>query len=309
MVRYGVWLANTALFVLCCSLVADTANAIIAAWLTGSPPAAIESDPNDRSQSHTWAERQVIIDRNLFHSGELSAAATEPQPVDEELEETTLPLKLWGTIASQNPELAWASVEMLNTRETVAVQVGDPIESATVVGIERKRVVLLENGNRRSLSLDDEELSGPPARPSNPRSTRTARARPRTRAATRASALREARRNRARAAPEERVEVDAEDAQDAIDNPASLYSQARILPQIGEDGTIAGLQISGIQPGSVFEQAGIAEGEVITEIDGVPIGEGDTTQILSALTDQDEVPIKVRGDDGDRSVVISAPGP
>jgi type II secretion system protein C len=304
MVRYGVWLANTALFVICCSLVADTANAIITAWLTQSPTASVESDPGLRSQNRTWAERQVIVDRNLFHSGELSAKAPEPEPIDEELEETSLPLKLWGTIASQNPELAWASVEMLNTRETGAFQVGDPIDSATLVGIERRRVVLLENGSRRGLSLDDEMPAAVPKRPDNRRNPRSAaaRSRPRTRAATR-------RPSSARRKQEvvQRVEIEPEEVQAAIDNPASIYSQARILPQLADDGSIAGLQISGIQPGSVFEQAGILEGEVITEINGVAIGDGDATQILSALTDQGEVPVKVRGEDGDRSVMVAAP--
>jgi type II secretory pathway component PulC len=215
-----------------------------------------------------------------------------------------LPLKLWGTIASQNPELAWASVEMLNTRETGAFQVGDPIDSATLVGIERRRVVLLENGSRRGLSLDEEMPAAVPKRPDNRRNPRSAaaRSRPRTRAATRRPSS--ARRKQEVA---QRVEIEPEEVQAVIDNPASIYSQARILPQLADDGSIAGLQISGIQPGSVFERAGILEGEVITEINGVAIGDGDATQILSALTDQGEVPVKVRGEDGDRSVMVAAP--
>ncbi len=157
MVRYLGWLANTVLFTLCCFLVANTANAIIAAWLSQSPALAVELGPRGGSQSRTWSDRQQITQRNLFHSAKLSASASTPAPADEELKETELPLKLWGTIAADDPALSWASVEETGKRGAIsAVRVGDKIQSATIVEIERRRVVLLENGSRRALSLDDD---------------------------------------------------------------------------------------------------------------------------------------------------------
>ena len=111
MVRYLGWLANTALFTLCCFLVANTANAIIAALLSQSPALAVELRPRSGPQSRTWNDRQQITQRNLFHSAKLSAPASTPAPTDEELKETELPLKLWGTIAAEDPALSWASVE------------------------------------------------------------------------------------------------------------------------------------------------------------------------------------------------------
>ena len=138
MVRYVCWLINSALFTLCCFLIADTANAIIAAILSQSPPAAVDADPVAQVQSREWRERQEIIDRNLFHSSALVAQAEDAEFLAdlEELEETELPLKLWGTIASDDPAQSWASVEELNQRTTTAVRVGDEIDRATVVGIE-----------------------------------------------------------------------------------------------------------------------------------------------------------------------------
>ena len=160
MVRYLGWLANTALFTLCCFLVANTANAIIAALLSQSPALAVDLGPRSGPRSRTWDDRQQITQRNLFHSAKLSAAASTPTaPTDEELKETELPLKLWGTIAADDPALSWASVEEMGTKGAImAVRVGDKIQTATVVGIERRRVVLLENGSRRSLTLDDDDV-------------------------------------------------------------------------------------------------------------------------------------------------------
>jgi type II secretion system protein C len=295
MVRYLGWLANTVLFALCCFLVANTANAIIAALLSQSPARAVELGLRSGPQSRTWNDRQKIIQRNLFHSAKLSAATNTPAaPTDEELKETELPLKLWGTIATTDPALSWASVEETGKKAAIlAVRVGDTIQSATIVAIERRRVVLLENGSRRSLSLDDDEPAGGSlaiAKRSKP-STRATN----TRASRRKSA-KEAREATAKAAAEAKAAKDTA----AEGNPSSLYSQARIVPQIDpETNLVTGLQLNAIQAGSVFEEVGIQNGEVITEIGGVPVSEmGASTKIMSALTDPDEVEIVTEDKDG-----------
>ncbi len=94
-----------------------------------------------------------------------------------------------------------------------------------------------------------------------------------------------------------------------MNDPAALYSQARILPKVDEGGQIAGLEISAIQAGSVFEQAGIQDGEVITEIDGVPLSNmGKSSQIMSLLTDQGEVSLTLETPDGPpRTLPFPAP--
>jgi general secretion pathway protein C len=298
MVRYLGWLANTALFILCCSLVADTANAIIAALLSQTPSAAIESGPTASAQGRSWEERQRIVDRNLFHSSTITANTAAPGPANEALEETELPLKLWGTIASDDADLAWASIEEVGTQNTSAFRVGDQIQAATVVGIERRRVVLLENGNRRALTLDDDTES--PAGPAPRAASSSARAGERpSRRTSSAAAARKSMRDRTRQLSEDHIEAEPQNEKAVANNPAALYSQARILPKVGEDGQVAGLEISAIQAGSVFERAGIQNGEVITEIDGVPISSiGKSAQIMSALTDQGGVNVTLESAGG-----------
>jgi general secretion pathway protein C len=277
MVRYLGWLANAALFTLCCFLLANTANAIIAALLSQSPERAVESGPRSGPQSRTWNDRQQITRRNLFHSARLSGPASPPAPTDEELKETELPLKLWGTIAAADPALSWASVEEIGKGVISAVRVGDKIQNAAIVGIERRRVVLLENGSRRSLSLDDDDPAGTSVASSK-------RKKPSTRATTARAAKRKSTRT-ARKPTAKRTESAALDT-------SSLYSQARIVPEIDPEGRVTGLQLSAIQAGSIFEEIGIQNGEVITEIGGVPVSDmGPSTKILSALTDPEEVEI------------------
>jgi general secretion pathway protein C len=288
MVRYLGWLANTVLFTLCCFLVANTANAIVAALLSQSPARAVELGSRSGPQSRTWNDRQKIIQRNLFHSAKLSTATSTPAaPTDEELKETELPLKLWGTIAATDPDLSWASVEDTGKKVTSAVRVGDTIQSATIVGIERRRVVLLENGNRRALSLDEDD--------DNPASNLLASA-SRRKPPTRATNSRATRRKTAKEARKRA----ADKVESPEGNPSSLYSQARIVPKVDpETNVVTGLQLNAIQSGSVFEEAGIEDGEVITEIAGAPVSDmGDSTKIMSALTDPDEVEVVTVDADG-----------
>jgi general secretion pathway protein C len=309
MVRYVSWLINAALFTLCCFLVADTANAIIAALLNKAPPVAVEAESVALSQSREWSERQRIIDRNLFHSSEL-----EPE---EELEETDLPLKLWGTIASLDPEQSWASIEELDERTTTAVRVGDEISRATVVQIERQRVVLLENGRRRSLSLEDADpldilKSATSSLRSTARSRRSESRQPTARATRANPADKEARqalRDRVRKLGEDRFEVEP----DA--DPSALLTQATFLPEVDPSSGEIGIKVSAIQPGSLLEEYlkefGIGDGDVITEIGGVPIGEfEDPSQIpdvvRSALAgDEGPTVITINGKNGPRQVEFS----
>ena len=324
MVRYVSWLINSALFTLCCFLVADTANAIISALLNQAPPSAIEADPGSGAQSRAWNERQKIIDRNLFHSSELIAdtAPLDLEPV-EELEETELPLKLWGTIATKASESSWASIEELRERVTTAVRVGDEISNATIVEIERQRVILLENGKRRSLSLEDADPVGSLSLPSSLRTTarsrRTESKQPTARAArtprptsSSADSSRQSMRDKIRKMAENRFEVDADAVADAVEDPGSLLEDASFAPKISPDGRIEGIEISAIQPGSVLEEVGIGDGEVITGIDGVPIGDfEDLSEIpaalLSALSGNGGATITVDGHDGPRDIRVSNP--
>jgi type II secretion system protein C len=297
MVRYLGWLANTVLFTLCCFLVADTANAIIAALLSQSPARAVESGPRSGVESRSWTDRQQITQRNLFHSSKLAAQSSQPAaPTDEELKETKLPLKLWGTIAANDPALSWASVEETGKGVIAAVRVGDKIQSATIVGIERRRVVLLENGNRRSLSLDDDDAGGKSLASSK-----------RSKPSTRKTTSRSSRRTSAKKSTRRSSRAKEESPEG---NPSSLYSQARIVPKIDpESNVVTGLQLSAIQSGSAFEEAGIENGAVITEINGVPVSDmGASTKIMAAMTDSDEVEVVTVDANGDtKHHVIATP--
>jgi len=209
MVSYFSWGANVILFVTACFLAAQTANAIFAALLT---PPGDEVAPRPMAApatAKTWAQRQVILDRNLFHSSTQEAALAPIEPI-EEVEPTRLPLDLLGTAAADDPRLAWAAINDRETRDTLIVSIDDILkDKATVTRIERRRVLLRENGALRELTFGDEAQAEKPVR--------RAAARPPTRGA------------RGRRSALNRVTVPRQQVEAALKNPGDLLSQAHII--------------------------------------------------------------------------------
>lgn len=276
------WTANGILFVLGCFLAADTANQIIAAALIpASPEAVAPSAPPAPPRPRTWAERQIILTRNLFHSSVQAPTAAE---IEENLEASRLPVTLLGTFAASDPALSRATLLDKEKNETLVVAIGDQIKSvALVTRIERRRVVLTENGAPRELTIGDEKDVQPSVRRAN---------------APRRAAARAAARSERRAG----IPVSREQIQETIRNPGDLLSQARVLPKF-EGGQMVGLQVNGIKPGSLFEEIGLQEGDVITEFNGIAINSPEeSARILQEFAEADQFNVVVQGADGARTV-------
>lgn len=292
--------ANAVLFVVACLLAADTANAVFAAIVLPPPPRDAERAVVDAPTAAQWSDRQAILDRNVFESATLSPVVAEKGPEDEELEATQLPLTLLGTAASQDPRYAWAAIQDRDQRTTLILGIGGSIQDkATVVRIERQRVVLLEGGVHRELAFDEDQLT-PQLASANPAATTPAARR--NAAITRTQARREARMQRLAEAADQAgapsFQVPQQDIKAAIANPAELFSQARILPKY-EEGQMKGVQISQIKPGSLFEQMGIQNEDTITQVNGVAIdGPEQSPLVLNELSSGKPITITAIGADG-----------
>ncbi|MCH2171253.1 PDZ domain-containing protein [Myxococcota bacterium] len=312
MLQYLRWGLNAVLFVSSCFLTARIANTVFDDALTprSSVPLAAQSGHGEALKERSWADREIILTRNLFNSAAL-APVPDPSTLAEELEATKLPLTLLGTAAATNELLSWAAIEDREKRDTLVVRVGDEIRPlATIMRIERRRVVLDENGMIRELTLDDE--SGP----KSPRiSKRPVRRAPPKRSAARGNRGRASRRPPApksmavRQVDDDLFEVEREAVRSAMDNPSAFLDQARFMPKF-ESGEMVGLQINNPQPDSVFDQVGIQNGEVITEVNGIPIDSAEESRkVLSALESSDELDIVIRTPEGgERTLTIAIPG-
>ncbi len=274
------WTANSVLFAIGCLLAADTANEVIAAALLPGPsPTEVVARPAPPpARARTWAEREVILTRNLFHSS-LDAPPLTADQLDEELEKSRLPVQLLGTFAATDPDLSRATLVDKEKNETLVVGIGDQIKSvATVQRIERRRVVLTENGAPRELTIGEDEG----AQPTIQRANRQARAPIRR--------------------TEGGVAVSREAIQQQMRDPASLLQQARVLPKF-EAGQMVGLLVNGIKPGSMFQEIGLKDGDVIKHFNGIAINSPDqSAQIFQELANAPEFNVVVEGADGVETV-------
>jgi len=139
-------------FVASCFLVASMGNQWAANFLYAprviTAPTVSEIPP----AAPGWGARKPILDRNLF--GARLAGGEEPveEVVEEEVEETKLPLILLATIAAIETDLSRAAIHDQRTRVDEVVRPGDTLENhpnVTVDRIERGRVVLLNQGAQR----------------------------------------------------------------------------------------------------------------------------------------------------------------
>lgn len=275
------WTANSVLFVIGCWLAADTANQVIAAaLLPGAPAAAVAARaPAPPPRARSWAEREIILTRNLFHSSLDTPTLTADQ-LQQELEKSRLPVTLLGTFASSDPNLSRATLMDKEKNETLVVGVGDQIKnSAEVMRIERRRVVITENGAPRELTFGDEGGAQP--------------------------LIRRAPRSAAVESPVRRTQSGVAVSRDAIQSsmrdPSELLSQARVIPKY-EQGQMVGLQVNAIKPGSLFQEIGLQDGDLITQFNGIAIDSPDqSAKIFQELANASEFNVVVRGADGTES--------
>jgi len=284
--RIAIWAVNTALFVLCCWLAAGLVNTAIGEWLAGPPAEAAASAPLAPPPAREWSDRQAILERNLFQVSTLQPEQpieTEPTLSEEELEATRLPLRLLGTAAANaDGGPSWAAVEDQQSHKQIVVREQDRLlDQATVIRIERRRIVLQNGAKREELALDEEEpgaikVSARPAAPAAPNDLR----------------------DRIRRLSESSFEVGRDQVEETMRNPAELFSEARILPKY-DNGQMVGVQLSSIKPGSLFEEIGIQNGDTVTGVNGITVtSPQDSAALLKELTESTDFQVNVMGADG-----------
>jgi general secretion pathway protein C len=289
MVRYLSWLANAALLMLGCFLVANTANAVFAALLTPSPAERAPAPAPEPPAGRSWNDREKILDRNLFNASLLAPAQQEE--VDEDLQATQLPLDLLGTVASPNPRLSWAAIQDKEVNRHLVLRLRDDVRdgAATVTRIEPKRVVLSENGELRELVLAENTAAPPPP----PKMSARKRPSRKSRAARRRSP-------RSRSVP--RVPEPPSGLMEAIRTGADMQPHF-------EDGDMVGMRVSAVQAGSIFDETGIKDGDVITELNGIQLNSLEqSTSVLQELSEASELRVTIQGEEGPVTLTVPMPG-
>ena len=232
------------------------------------------------------AAAAVILRRNLFGSKILSSstAVTEKSEADlESLPESTLPLKLLGTVVQSSGKRSFAIIQDTGTREQQIHFVGEEIrEGTTITSVARNKVVLLRNGLEEILEKDeDASTSSSPAR-SRVRPSSTARAR---------NTGKESEAVTVRKVGDNNFVMDRREVEGVLQDFNKLLTQIRVVPHFA-DGKPDGFKVFNIRPGSLFASLGMVNGDIIKRVNGLDItGPEQALQMFQQLRDESQVTV------------------
>ena len=91
-----------------------------------------------------------------------------------------------------------------------------------------------------------------------------------------------------------RYVLDRSTVDNNLNNMASLFTQVRAIPNLGPDGQSNGFKLSEIQPDSIFQQIGLRDGDMLTDVGGQSVGDPSKAfQLLSSLRNQNSINLTV----------------
>jgi general secretion pathway protein C len=169
------------------------------------------------------------------------------QPIEEQgPTRSRLGVKLIGTLSGIAKEWALASLEVSGRARSYAI--GDEVEGAKIIDIERDRVIVLNQSRQ-------EFIDRGPAMETGRTSTDVPSPPPQGLGAS------------IRALSPTEYEVPRPELDKILADVNTIATQARSAPVI-KDGRVQGLRVFAIRPGSIYELLGISNGDVLTRING-----------------------------------------
>ncbi len=240
------WLINIAMLILLAYLLAGFTSTYISSRLFTIPVInagnqSVESktiEPEIKKDQNYYSS---IVGRNIFNSSVQSAEGGvngSKGPVTK----SDINAKLLGTIAGST-EYAYAVIRTNNDINIYRVK--DNIGNATILSIERKKVIILRNGAKEELSMYEEK---------HPQLKSTLLSKS-------YSVKRVGQGNYV--IPENQFKA-------ATQNMGALLTQARVVPNI-VGGRIKGYRIFAISPGSIYSSIGLRDGDVLRSVNGIQV--------------------------------------
>jgi general secretion pathway protein C len=216
----------------------------------------------------------VIVERNLFRTTDRPIVVDQTDP--NSLEATALQLDLYGTIAGEGGR-GYAIIEERDKKRQRVYKVGDRVAGATIVKIMRNAVVLrlgekdqvLKKKEIASTGSERRALPGMATQPASPG---------------------------AAPSPRPLSRPPAAGPSGSAADLAGLLTQARVIPNVkaGSPGKPDGVIINEIQPGSLFENVGLVNGDVIQEVNGKTVsGVADLVSMYRDLKPGTSLSVKV----------------
>lgn len=231
-------------------------------------PAAVESAKKPTLGS--LRKYDAIVKGNMFSLAKKVKAPVKndaPTSVQPVVKTKNTRLKLKGTIANQDPTESFAIIEVLKARKQQLFRVGVEMDGITLMEVGHGEVLIKENDEVTKLVLEEPQPASRSGRTRKRPLPRRSSARTSTKPSSAADGF-------ARAMGGNRYIVSRDILNKNFADISSLMSQLNVRPFI-KDGKPHGFQISSIKSGSIFNQLGVRNQDVITQLNGVNIRKPD----------------------------------
>ena len=280
-IRKYFWAVNLCFVALVALLAAKTVNLFFEAAIAPAPSAPTAREPTRVVQP------QVPATLDLPKLAQLTGLPL-PAPETEEEEQkpdmssapvrTSLRVKLLGTLVSTLPSWSIGSILDLQNQKSSTVMIGDKVQNAEVLSIQRDRVIIANNGRREYIGAEGGD--GAPAPPP------IATTRP-------VNDPGQAYGAGIKALDDNNYEVPRSEVDRALANLNDLAMQARIVPAF-KDGQAEGFKLFSIRPDSLYSKIGIVNGDVIKRINGFEMNSPEKAlEVYTKLKDANRIDIEV----------------
>ena len=283
-IRKYFWAVNLCFVALVALLAAKTVNLFFEAAIAPAPSASTGRGTTRVAQ----VDGPATLDLP-----KLAQLTNLPLPVPEQEEDvqkpdmnaepvrTSLRLKLLGTLVSTLPGWSIGSILDLNNQKSSTVMVGDRVQNAEVLSIQRDKVIIANNGRREFIG--NEPGDGAPQPP--PIAT--------TRPVTEPAGGNQPYGAGIKALDDNNYEVPRNEVDRALANLNDLAMQARIVPAF-KDGQAEGFKLFSIRPDSLYSKIGIVNGDVIKRINGFEMNSPEKAlEVYTKLKDANRIDIEV----------------
>lgn len=279
--RY-LWTVTAVVVALAGVVMARTVSAIAEASLA-QPPETAPAASERRLPSRVSATVNGAALAALF-----GVVLVDPQPATEDVEiaptgeevASTLNARLVATIEANPPEYSIAVITDNTARQTAVYGIGDLLMGvATLVEVEARRVLVLNNGQTEYIEMDSDQGG---------------------RKLKSVASIAPAKRNKdhdtgegIKKIGENEYIISQAEIEKTLSNLNTIATQARIVPAF-KNGVAQGFKLFSIRPGSIYARIGIQNGDVIKRINGYDINSPDKAlEVYSKLKDAREITVEL----------------
>jgi len=256
--RKYFWTVNLVFILLVALLAARTVNLFVEAAMTPLPSGEVaarqKAQPTETLASLDLKRLSDVTGIKVPEPEPVVAEPTSPD-VDPNAApvKSSLRVKLLGTLVASDKLWSVASIQDMNNQRSTTYMVGDRVQGAEVIDIERLRVIIINNGRKEF--IDGQPGDGaavaaytPPPLPNGPPVQ-----------APNGSGI--------RSVGENDYEVPRSEIDRTLANLNDVAMQARIVPAF-KDGQAQGFKLFSIRPDSIYSKIGVQNGDVIKRING-----------------------------------------